>query len=193
MTVLLAIYKYLFPFVLGMLSLLLYRKQYRFMRKFYWRMTLYWKARKFYILVIYAHLLLYSYTFYVADGISIGIALSSVFMLPLVFFRMADKWLHRLHEYAGKLLLLVFLAVVIAPASGMVIALVTMLTVGVTAMFYPSEHILRLCSDPKYYKDIRLTMGNIVEHYYGRPDRHPAYSKKHLARNNHRNYKNENQ
>lgn len=193
MTVLLAIYKYLFPFVLGMLSLLLYRKQYRFMRKFYWRMTLYWKARKFYILVIYTHLLLYSYTFYVADGISIGIALSSVFMLPLVFFRMADKWLHRLHEYAGKLLLLVFLAVVIAPASGMVIASVTMLTVGVTAMFYPSEHILRLRSDPKYYKDIRLTMGNITEHYYGRPDRHPAHSRKHLARNNHKNSKKENQ
>lgn len=193
MTAILATYKYLFPFILGMISLLLYRKQYRFMRKFYWRMTHYWKARRFFVLVIYSLLLLYNYTCYVADGNRLGIIVSGAFILPLLFFRMADRWLHRLREYAGQLLMLVFLAVVIALTGDMAVAAVTVLAICVTAMFYPSEHILRLCSDPEYYKDARLTMGNIAEHYYGRPDRHPAYSKKHLARNNHRNYKNENQ
>ena len=107
MTTTLAIYKYLYPFLLGLTLVLLYQKQYRFMRRFYGRMTLYWNARRFYNLVIYSFLLLYNYTHYVADGITLGIIASVVFMTPLLFFRVADRWFHLLHEHVGHLLLLI--------------------------------------------------------------------------------------
>ena len=193
MTTTLAIYKYLYPFLLGLTLMLLYQKQYRFMRRFYGRMTLYWNARRFYNLVIYSLLLLYNYTHYVADGITPGIIASVVFMTPLLFFRVADRWFHLLHEHVGHLLLLILTSMLIALADGMAVASVTLLTIGVAAMFYPSEHVLDMKSRPECFSDVLHLTEIITKNYYGRPTQHLAFPKKHLAQNNHNNHKKENQ
>ena len=189
----LSIYKYLFPFLLGVALFLLYQKQSRFMRRFYGRMTLYWKARKFYMLVIFTLLLLYNYSHYVAGGNRLGILSSAVFMSPLLFYRVADRWMHLLHEYVGHLLLLVFVALAIALADGMAVASVTLLAIGVASMFYPSEHVLNLKSSPDIWPLSSHTIDMIANNYYARPSSHLALSRKHLAQNNHKHSKSQNQ
>mgnify|MGYP003571370783 CR=1 FL=1 len=174
METILSIYKYLFPFLLGITLFSLYQKQYRFMRRFYGRMTLYWKARKFYMLVIFTLLLLYNYTHYVAGCGRLGILSSAVFMSPLLFYRVADRWMHLLHEYVGHLLLLIFVALAIALAEDMTVTSVTLLTIGVASMFYPSEHVLKLKSNPEFFPLSSHTIDMIARNYYAKPTRQLA-------------------
>ena len=193
MATILSIYKYLFPFLLGITLFFLYQKQYRFMRRFYGRMTLYWKTRKFYMLVIFTLLLLYNYTHYVAGCGRLGILSSAVFMSPLLFYRVADRWMHLLHEYVGHMMLLIFMALAIALADGMAVASITLLTIGVASMFYPSEHVLKLKSSPDIWPLSSHTLDMIVQNYYARPTRHLALARKQLAQNNHKHSKSQNQ
>lgn len=83
------------------LSLILYKKPYRFMAKFHASMKQNIRARKLYTRVILFLLLLFHYVYASGHAGEFGILVSTVICAAMFSFKLADRCLSRLHDSMG--------------------------------------------------------------------------------------------
>lgn len=89
--------KFLYPFILLAVFFCLYKKEYSIMKRFCWRMTMTFSARKLFIIVVLSSLIFMNWCCYMTDP-NWAVAFAAFMTCCLLFNRVADRVLHRLHE-----------------------------------------------------------------------------------------------
>ena len=93
----LTIIRFLFPFLLLLAFFCLYKKPYRCMQSFMWRMVVFDSARKFYLSIMMLTLVFINWCCCMTEP-NLAVGLSSILTLALLNRRIADSTLHLLHE-----------------------------------------------------------------------------------------------
>lgn len=93
----LTIIRFLFPFLLLLAFFCLYKKPYRCMQSFMWRMVVFDSARKFYLSIMMLTLIFINWCCCMTEP-NLAVGLSSILTLALLNRRIADSTLHILHE-----------------------------------------------------------------------------------------------
>ena len=156
----------LFPALLAVLPLCLYRRNGRRMSRFYLMMVSLETARKFYAQLLVVFLLVFHFVYVSGHPGEYGVLLSTVLSVLLCPFRRADRWLHRIHEGRKTFALLALPAL----AAGFIPHLyTTAVTVGfllLAALFYPSCTALSGWKDEKTQEHWREYPEVLSGYYY---------------------------
>ena len=107
----LTIIRFLFPFLLLLAFFCLYKKPYRCMQSFMWRMVVFDSARKFYLSIMMLTLIFINWCCCMTEP-NLAVGLSSILTLALLNRRIADSTLHILHERKRFWLITLLIAVV---------------------------------------------------------------------------------
>lgn len=87
----LTIIRFLFPFLLLLAFFCLYKKPYRCMQSFMWRMVVFDSARKFYLSIMMLTLIFINWCCCMTEP-NLAVGLSSILTLALLNRRIADKY-----------------------------------------------------------------------------------------------------
>ena len=143
----------------------LYRKENSITRRFCWRMTMTFSARKLYIIVMLGSLVFLNWCCNKTD--SNWAVLFAAFMTGcLVFHRVADAVLHRLHERTRLWALTLMLALLCYAIPYMNSVFQVLYTVGVASVFYPSERVLRMKEEVNAIGNPHGLLQRILHLYY---------------------------
>ena len=121
----------------------LYRKENSITRRFCWRMTMTFSARKLFIIVMLGSLVFLNWCCY-QTGFNLAVLFAAFMTGCLVPHRVADAVLHRLHERTRLWALTLMLALLCYAIPCMNSVFQVLYTVGVASVFYPSERVLRM-------------------------------------------------
>lgn len=156
----------LFPALLAVLPLCLYRSSGRRMSRFYLMMVGLETARKFYAQLLVVFLLVFHFVYVSGHPGDYGVLPSTVLSVLLCPFRRADRWLHRIHE-GRRTFALLALSVL---AAGFIPHLYTMAVTGgfllLAAMFYPSYMALEGWKEKTRRKHWRMHTDVLSGYYY---------------------------
>lgn len=156
----------LFPALLVILPVCLYRKSGKRMSRFYLMMVSLETARKFYAQMLVVFLLAFHFVYMSGHPGEYGVLLSTVLSVLLCPFRRADRWLHRIHKECRASVLVALLAV----AAGFIPHLYTMaVTAGfllLAALFYPSHTALNGWKDGQMREHLRRHPEVLPGYYY---------------------------
>lgn len=156
----------LFPILLIVLPLTLYRTNRPFMAKFYLKMTASESVRKFYTQCFLILLLLYHYVYAGGHFGEWGIVLSTVPCAVLFSFRCADRWMHKLHDNRKRFVSTALLASAICAIPHLYTMAVTFAFLLLAAMFYPSSHVLAGWQDDGTRAYLKENPGALSDYYY---------------------------
>ena len=135
--------KFFYPFILLAVFFCLYKKENSITKRFCWRMTMTFSARKLYIIVMLGSLVFLNWCCNKTDS-NWAVLLAAFMTGCLVFHRVADAVLHRLHERTRLWALTLMLALLCYAIPYMNSVFQVLYTVGVASVFYPSERVLRM-------------------------------------------------
>ena len=165
MTQIIQLITILSPFPLLAVFFCLYRKENSITMRFCWRMTMTLSARKLYIIVLFGSLVFLNWCCYQTD--SNWAVLFAAFMTGcLVFHRVADAVLHRLHERTRLWALTLMLALLCYAIPYMNSVFQVLYTVGVASVFYPSERVLRMKDEVNGIGNPHGLLHRILHLYY---------------------------
>ena len=157
--------KFCYPFILLAVFFCLYKKEYAFTRRFCWRMTMTYNARKFFMGVMLAALVLMNWCCYMTDP-NCAVAFAAIITGCLFFNRVADRVLHRLHERKRLWALTLMLALVCYSIPYMNSLFHVLYTLGVVSVFYPSERVLRIRDEADSICNPLELLQRIIHSYY---------------------------
>lgn len=159
------IIKFLYSFILLTVFFCLYKKEYGFMKRFYWRMTISHSARKLFVIVLLSTLIFMNWCCYMTDP-NYAVGFAATITVCLFFNRVADRVLHRLHERKLFLLLTFMLALVCYAIPYMNSIFHVLYTLGVASVFYPSEKVLRIKDDTDSIDNPLDLLRKILKNYF---------------------------
>ena len=157
--------KYLFPFIILAAFFCLYKKEYSIMKRFCWRMTMTFSARKLFIIVVLSSLIFMNWCCYMTDP-NWAVAFAAFMTCCLLFNRVADRVLHRLHERKRFWALTLMLALVCYSIPYMNSIFHVLYTLGVASVFYPSERVLRIKNEANSISNLQELLQRIIHCYY---------------------------
>lgn len=157
--------KLLFPFLLLAVFFCLYKKEYGFMKRFYYRSVMSYNARKFYSIVLLTTLIFLNWCSFETDH-NYAVACAALMTIPFMFNKVADSILHRLHESLRLLVTTLILAMVCYTAPYLNSIFHVLFTVSVAALFYPSERVLAMKSLPKFMTNYLARLNIAIRFYY---------------------------
>ena len=161
----LTIIRFLFPFILIVAFFCLYKKEYRFMKSFMWRMSMYRSGRIFFMSILSLLLIFINWCCCMTEP-NIAMAFSSLLTILLIFRRIMESTLHLLHD-RKRLWFFTILVAMICYACPFTNSLFHLLfTLCVAAVFYPSERVIRLCENTEYIKKTDEQLSQIAHEYY---------------------------
>ncbi len=129
------------------LSLILYKKPYRFMAKFHAAMGQNIRARKLYTRVILFLLLLFHYVYASGHAGEFGILVSTIICATMFSFKLADKCLSRLHDSMSLFAGISAITLVSCFEPYLYTTTVTAYYILLAALFYPSASVTAECDD----------------------------------------------
>ena len=144
---LLKILQLIFCVIPLVLSLILYKKPYRFMAKFYAAMTLNIKARKLYTRMLLVLLLLFHYVYTSGHAGEFGILASTVICAAMFSFKLADRCLSRLHDSMGLFAGISAIILISCFEPYLYTTTVTAYYILLAALFYPSAPVTAECNN----------------------------------------------
>jgi len=159
------IVKFLSPFLLLALFFCLYKKDYGFMKRFYYRSVMSCNTRKFYRLVLLMMLIFLNWCSYMTDQ-NYAVGFAALMTIPFMFNKVADRILHRLHESLRLLATTLILAMVCYTAPYMNSIFHVLFTVCVASLFYPSERVLGMKSLPEFMTNYVARLNIAIKFYY---------------------------
>ncbi len=174
-----------YPILLGCGMVFFYRKNTLAMQLFYFRMVQFKSARKLYTLIFFILLLVYNYCCFDTYSDIYGVGIAAVLSLPLLVYRMANRLLQMLANYADVMLSMLVLLLVQGMIIEQHVIVVTGFTYLVAAMFYPSSYLMKRIEDRLDESDDTDIPSFLFRHYYANPDLFLVRYLKHLAQNNH--------
>ena len=134
MTQIIQLITILSPFPLLAVFFCLYRKENSITMRFCWRMTMTFSARKLYIIVLFGSLVFLNWCCNKTDS-NWAVLLAAFMTGSLVFHRVADAVLHRLHERTRLWALTLMLALLCYAIPYMNSVFQVLYTVGVASVF----------------------------------------------------------
>ena len=129
------------------LSLILYKKPFRFMAKLHAAMSQNIRARKLYTRVILFLLLLFHYVYASGHAGEFGILVSTVICAAMFSFRLADRCLSRLHDSMGLFAGISAITLVSCFEPYLYTTTVTAYYILLAALFYPSAPVTVECNN----------------------------------------------
>lgn len=156
----------LFPALLIILPMSLYRSNRLFMAKFYLRMAGSESARKLYVQCMLIFLLLYHYVYAGGHLGAWGVLISTIPCVFLFSFRRADRWMHRLHEDKKRFVMAALTTLVICSVPHLHTTAFTLAFLLMAAMFYPSCCVLSEWQDEETRGQLKENPETVSEHYY---------------------------
>lgn len=156
----------LFPALLIILPMSLYRSNLFFMAKFYLRMAGSESARKLYVQCMLIFLLLYHYVYAGRHFGEWGVLISTIPCAVLFSFRRADRWMHRLHEDKKRIVMAALITLVVCAVPHLHTTAFTLAFLLLAAMFYPSCRVLAEWQDEDTRKHLKENPKTMSEHYY---------------------------
>lgn len=141
-----SILKFIFPYVITIMSCYFYKKFSKRMCKFYWLMTQTKNGPKLYTIILIAMMLLFNWCCYYTH-LDKGTVLGCLILIPFISFRLSDKILHVLHENNRVFYFTLFFAVLFCSATDMYPLGVMLLMIAAASYFYPSTKVLLLTAD----------------------------------------------
>ena len=176
-------YKVLYPLLLGCGMVFLYNRKSLRMKRFYYRMTCYEKARRLYAYFFFFMMLFYSYCCMETGEHARRMVLDNLLVLPFMFRRAIAYILQKLTDSADLMLgqLVVLMALGLATENHCLV--VIGLTYLVAAMFYPSAYLYNEIHKLEEADFIDEILPCIWKYYYGRPRFFLSNYLKHLAQN----------
>ena len=157
--------KFLFPFLLMALFFCLYKKEYGFMKRFYYKIVMSYNARKFYCIVLLIMLIFLNWCSFETDQ-NYAVACAALMTIPFMFNKVADRILHRLHESLRLLVTTLILEMVCYAAPYLNSIFQVLFTVSVASLFYPSERVLAMKSLPEFTTNYIARLNVILKFYY---------------------------
>ena len=157
--------KLIYPFILLAVFFCLYKKENGFTKNFCWRMTMFFNARKLFIIVMLSSLIFMNWCCFVTDP-NWAVALAAIMTCCLFFNRVADAALHRLHERKRLWALTLMLALVCYSIPYMNSVFHVLYTLGVASVFYPSEKVLRIKDDTDSIDNPLDLLQKILKNYF---------------------------
>lgn len=161
----LIIIRFLFPFLLLLAFFCLYKKQYRCMKSFMWRMVVFDSARKFYVSIMMLALIFINWCCCMTDP-NLVVGLSSILTLALLNRRIADSTLHILHERKRFWLITLLVTMLCYATPYMNSVFQLLFLISVAAVFYPSERVLQQKGMLDDLDGIQSQMDWIMKNYY---------------------------
>ena len=157
--------KLIYPFILLVAFFCLYRKQYRFMKVFYWKMTLLHEARRFYTRILTLVLMLVMWCCMETD-FNLTVVASALLSLCFLYYPVADRVLHRLHESKRLWAATLVVSLVSYSIPHMNSMFLLLFTASMASIFYPSEKVLSRKSLPGFACNKRNLLSMILNCYY---------------------------
>ena len=157
--------KFFYPFILLAVFFCLYKKENSITKRFCWRMTMTFSARKLYIIVMLGSLVFLNWCCYQTDS-NLAVLFAAFMTGCLVFHRVADAVLHRLHERTRLWALTLMLALLCYAIPYMNSVFQVLYTVGVASVFYPSERVLRMKDEVNAIGNPHGLLHRILHLYY---------------------------
>ncbi len=161
----LTLIRFAFPFLLLPSFFCLYRKEYGFMKRFMWKMTMYQSARNLYAYLVVLMLIFVNWCCHVTSP-NIAVAMSTILTLVLLNKRIADSTLHLLHERKRLWFATLVLSMICYAIPYMNSMSLFLFAISVAAVFYPSEKVLRLKSLPENSNNPKELLAMIIKNYY---------------------------
>lgn len=158
------IIKFIFPFVLLAIFFTLYRKPYKWLQHFYFRMAMLPSARRFYSLVLLITLIILNWCCFETDH-NYAVAVSACMSVPFAFRRLAEAILLRLHDHKRFLLLTLMSSLILYTIPYMNSIFLVVYVASVAAQFYPSGKILGITKDPGF-KCTKEELAMLIQQYY---------------------------
>lgn len=165
MTLTLTIIRFIFPFLLLVAFFCLYKKEYKFMKTFMWKMVSLRNSKLFYVSMVTFLLIFINWCCCMTDP-NIAVALSSLITLILISRKIMVSALRLLHERKRLWFFTVFVAMVCYAIPYMNSVFHLFFTLSMAAVFYPSEKVLALCDDSKPLKKHEERLEQIFKKYY---------------------------
>lgn len=157
--------KFFYPFILLAAFFCLYKKEYSITKKFCWCMTMYFNARKLFIIVMLFSLLIMNWCCYMTDP-NCAVFFAATMSCFLISYRVADAVLHRLHERTRLWALTLMLALACYSIPYMYSIFLLLYTLGVASVFYPSERVLRIRNEADSIIKPKELIQRIIRNYY---------------------------
>ena len=174
----------LYPIMLAFGTFFFYKRKTPAMLRFYYRMTFYLSARKFYAIIFFSMLLAYNFCCYMTSENYLGVFLAALLTLPFLQSRLIDRILQAMSDYADMQLTVLVCLMAFGMVSGQHVIVVTGLTYLVAALFYPSSNVEKKIKGENWYDSINDITPFIYRHYYGDSCLFLSSYLKHLAHNN---------
>lgn len=165
MTLTLYIVKLVFPFLLLALFFCLYKKEYGFMKRFYYKTVTSFNARKLYCIALFAVLIFLNWCSFETDHNN-AVACAALMTIPFMFNKVADRVLHLLHESLTLLVTTLILAMVCYTIPYLNSIFHVLFTVSVASQFYPSERVLAMRSLPEFMTNYIARLNMAIKFYY---------------------------
>ena len=143
----------------------LYKKEYGFMKRFYYKIVMSYNARKFYCIVLLTMLIFLNWCSFETDQ-NYAVACAALMTIPFMFNKVADRILHRLHESLRLLVTTLILAMVCYTAPYLNSIFQVLFTVSVASLFYPSERVLRIKNETNSICNPPGLLQRIIRNYY---------------------------
>lgn len=157
--------KFFFPFILLAVFFCLYKKENSLTRRFCWRMTMTFSARKLFTIVLLSLLLLLNWCCYMTEP-NWAVGLAALMTCSLFFNRVADRVLHRLHESRRLWVVTLMLALVCYSIPYTNSIFHVLYTLAVASVFYPSERVLRMKDEADCICNPKELLQRILQSYY---------------------------
>ena len=157
--------RFLFPFLLLLAFFCLYKKEYRCMKSFMWRMVVFDSARKFYVSIMMLTLIFINWCCCMTDP-NLAVGLSSILTRALLNRRIADGTLHILHKRKRFWFITLLIAMVCYATPYMNSVFQLFFLLSVAAVFYPSERVLQQKSVLEDCASFKSQVEWIMKNYY---------------------------
>lgn len=154
MTLTLTIIRFIFPFLLLVAFFCLYKKEYKFMKTFMWKMVSLRNSKLFYVSMVTFLLIFINWCCCMTDP-NIAVALSCLITLILISRKIMVSVLRLLHERKRLWFFTVFVAMVCYAIPYMNSVFHLFFTLSMAAVFYPSEKCLHFAMIPNRSKSMK--------------------------------------
>ena len=135
------------------------------MKTFMWKMVVFRYRRMFYVSMVTFLLLFINCCCCMTDP-NMAVALSSLLTMILISRKIMVSVLRLLHERKRLWFFTVFLAMVCYAIPYMNSVFHLFFTLGMAAVFYPSEKVLALCDDSELLRKPDERLEQIIRNYY---------------------------
>lgn len=157
--------KFFYPFMLLAVFFCLYKKENSITKMFCWRMTMTLNARKLYLFVMLSSLIFMNWCCFMTDP-NYAVAFAAFMTFCLLFNRMADAVLHRLHERKRLWAFTLILSLICYSTPYMNSIFHVLYTLGVASVFYPSEHVLRIRDEVNSIRNLHEQIQRVFHSYF---------------------------